>query len=323
MAGEMTSSPVDVGFFLDDNGPDEPQFVVTLPTGRHFAVPEAVYRRLARFVDDPLDTAAGVDARAILEHMQGLPSTPLLKKGYWFKVALVPAPLANAVAARLTLPFANNIWQPICLALAAIVGYMLLFGQTYATKSLGATGDIAISVGLALSAYGIHEFGHASALKKFGRSPGAIGFAVYLIWPAFYSDVSSAWRLPSRQRAIVDIAGVYFEMFTAPMYLAGLLLSHERVWLLAFYMTVASAITNANPVFRFDGYWLVRDLFDVTNVWQMPRRMAKRYNGSTRKLVAAQSLSVILCLVWIFYAVLIAQRLFALLSLAWHGIRTL
>jgi putative peptide zinc metalloprotease protein len=319
----MSLSPTHIGFALNDNGSDEPRFVVTLPPGRHFNVPESIFRRLERFADDPTDLQASEDARNILGHMQGLPVRPLLKKGYWFRVALVSPRIAKAISQHLTWPFANNIWQPACLILAAVVGYMLMFGQTLATRSLGGTADVLISIGLALSAYALHEFGHASALKRFGQSPGAIGFAVYLVWPAFYSDVSSAWRLPSRQRALVDVAGVYFEMFTAPLYLAALLLTHERIWLLAFYMTVASAITNANPVFRFDGYWLVRDLFDVTNVWQMPGRMAARYGSDLKRLIAAQALSGVLCLIWIFYAVLVIRRLVWLVAAVWHGMASL
>ncbi len=46
----------------------------------------------------------------------------------------------------------------------------------------------------------IHEFGHAGASVKYGASPAGIGFALYLIFPVFYSDVTVSWKLKSKQR---------------------------------------------------------------------------------------------------------------------------
>jgi hypothetical protein len=40
-----------------------------------------------------------------------------------------------------------------------------------------------------------HEIGHASACRFSGARPGEMGVGVYLIWPAFYCDVTDAYRL--------------------------------------------------------------------------------------------------------------------------------
>ena len=40
-----------------------------------------------------------------------------------------------------------------------------------------------------------HEFGHASACRYGGARPGVMGVGLYLVWPAFYCDVTDAYRL--------------------------------------------------------------------------------------------------------------------------------
>src|SRR4029077_112637 len=40
-----------------------------------------------------------------------------------------------------------------------------------------------------------HEFGHASALRYGGGRARSIGFGLYLIFPAFYTDTTDAYRL--------------------------------------------------------------------------------------------------------------------------------
>src|SRR5215207_5744812 len=55
-----------------------------------------------------------------------------------------------------------------------------------------------------------HEIGHASACRHSGARPGEMGVGVYLIWPAFYCDVTEAYRLDRRGRLRTDLGGVYF-----------------------------------------------------------------------------------------------------------------
>ena len=55
-----------------------------------------------------------------------------------------------------------------------------------------------------------HEIGHASACRYCGARPGEMGVGVYLIWPAFYCDVTEAYRLDRRGRLRTDLGGVYF-----------------------------------------------------------------------------------------------------------------
>src|SRR6185369_17477512 len=60
-----------------------------------------------------------------------------------------------------------------------------------------------------------HEFGHASALRYHRGRPGVMGVGIYLVWPAFYCDVTDAYRLHRKARLHTDLGGVYFNAIFA------------------------------------------------------------------------------------------------------------
>ncbi|MEY2453602.1 MAG: putative peptide zinc metalloprotease protein, partial [Acidimicrobiaceae bacterium] len=64
---------------------------------------------------------------------------------------------------------------------------------------------------VALSA-AFHEIGHAAACRYGGGHPGKMGCGIYLVWPAFYTDVTDTYRLGRRARLRTDLGGVYFNV---------------------------------------------------------------------------------------------------------------
>ena len=72
-----------------------------------------------------------------------------------------------------------------------------------------------------------HELGHASACRYGGARPGVMGVGVYLVWPAFYCDVTDAYRLNRAGRLRTDLGGVYFNAIFA-LLRRGRLLRHGR-----------------------------------------------------------------------------------------------
>jgi putative peptide zinc metalloprotease protein len=130
-----------------------------------------------------------------------------------------------------------------------------------------------------------HELGHATACTRFGCPHGDIGFGLYFIFPAFYSDVTKAWRLRARERAIVDLGGVYFQslvVIAAGVYglRTGNIVALRFLWVTLFMM-----LYNMNPVFKLDGYWLFSDLSGLTN-------LHKRMRESVMALLRGRSGSV-------------------------------
>jgi len=111
-----------------------------------------------------------------------------------------------------------------------------------------------------------HEIGHASACKYFGIKHGGIGFGLYLNFPVLYTDVTEIWKLKRQQRCIVNIAGVYFQMFwQSALLIIFFATENDIIRYMILTMTFGFLMT-LNPFFKFDGYWIVSDLLGVPNL---------------------------------------------------------
>jgi putative peptide zinc metalloprotease protein len=60
-----------------------------------------------------------------------------------------------------------------------------------------------------------HEFGHASALRYGGGKVRGMGAGLYLIYPAFFTDVTDSYRLGRWARVRTDLGGFYFYLIFA------------------------------------------------------------------------------------------------------------
>ncbi len=121
-------------------------------------------------------------------------------------------------------------------------------------------------VGLFLFSSMFHELGHAAACKFFGVDHGSIGFAIYLIFPVFYTDISNVWTLSRKKRTVINFAGVYFQLiFLIPLLVIYLFTDSE---LLKYCIVIINFnfIFTLNPFFKFDGYWVMSDLLGVPNL---------------------------------------------------------
>ncbi len=105
-----------------------------------------------------------------------------------------------------------------------------------------------------------HELGHASACRHFGCEHGKIGWGIYIFMPVLYTDVSAIWRLNRYQRALVDSAGMYFELIAAIGLIALLAATGNPLFVHIFLFLDLSIFTSLNPILRRDGYWLLADL---------------------------------------------------------------
>lgn len=131
----------------------------------------------------------------------------------------------------------------------------------------------------------LHEFGHAYACKHFGGKVPDMGAMFIVGTPAAYVDASAAWGFQSvYKRMMVNLAGVYVEMFCAAMALfvwvstaPGLLNSVAyQVVLMASVVTLAF---NANPLAKFDGYYVLSDLVGIPNLRQRAsEQLARIFN---------------------------------------------
>lgn len=131
----------------------------------------------------------------------------------------------------------------------------------------------AISFGIALVfAKLCHEFGHAYMAKRAGCRVQSMGVAFMVMFPMFYTDVSDAWRVNERRsRLLIGAGGILAELVLACIaLLAWSLLPDGPARTAAFMLASATWITtlviNLNPFMRFDGYFLLSDLWGVDNL---------------------------------------------------------
>ncbi len=128
----------------------------------------------------------------------------------------------------------------------------------------------------------LHELGHALACKHFGGEVRELGFMLLVFSPCLYCDVSDAWRLSSKWRRLaVSAAGMMVELVLAAV--ATIVWWHAQpgiVQLVAMNImivcTVNTLLVNGNPLLRYDGYYILSDVWEMPNLWQRSREVLRR-----------------------------------------------
>ena len=215
----------------------------------------------------------------MLAHLDRIAATPpRAPGGFWATRPLMPAGLVTRVAQRLAWLYT---WPAVAVA-AGIVAWALA-GAPPGWFSL-ATADTALAAGygLFLVSLVVHEFGHAAACRRFGLTPGAVGFTMYLVFPALYTDVTRAWALPRGQRVVVDLGGNYLQALVgaACLWLFGV--TGSPAFGAGASLVALGMLFSLNPVFKCDGYWAVADALGVTNLSRQPRVLVR---GFARRLL--------------------------------------
>jgi putative peptide zinc metalloprotease protein len=124
-----------------------------------------------------------------------------------------------------------------------------------------------------------HELGHAAACKALGGRSTEIGVILMaLILPVPYCDATSAWRFRETwKRVVVSAAGMLFEVFAAGI--AGVVwartapgeTAHALAYNAMLISGIATLVFNANPLLRYDGYYILADLAGTPNLSQRSR----------------------------------------------------
>ena len=183
---------------------------------------------------------------------------------------------------------------------------------------------------LIIASAAFHEIGHATACVYSGGRPGRMGAGIYLAWPAFYTDVTDAYRLPRSGRLRTDLGGIYFNaVFVLAMTGAFFGTRFEPLLLVAFLLQV-EIIQQLLPFLRLDGYYVLSDIAGVPDLFKripsvlksaIPGRAAdpqvKELKRWVRVMVVGWTLVVVpLLLVNLALAVVSAPRI---LATAWHA----
>lgn len=197
------------------------------------------------------------------------------KKGnsmLWIKIPLIDSCRLNNIFSILKYAFEKKVLfiNMLCLVVCAVASiYMILHMEN--EKPLNSILIMAIGYFSLV----IHEFGHASAAYKYKINVGKIGVGMYFLYPVMYIDMTSAWRLPSKQRVILDAGGMYFQALTIiPLTIIGFI-SQESLFFICSIYVLAMSVYNLLPFLKLDGYWLFCDYFELNNLSQNAFKIVK------------------------------------------------
>jgi putative peptide zinc metalloprotease protein len=193
------------------------------------------------------------------------------------RFTLVPDKAVNVLAAMLRPLF----WPPgIVPVLAGLVVLDICYvgvhgvGQGMRDTIYNPLTMLLLYVLLVLSV-GWHELGHATACKYSGARPGKIGFGVYIIWPAFFTDVTDVYSVGKAGTVRTDLGGVYFNaIFSLAVGGIYFLTGFEPILVLIMIQHLL-IIYNFMPMLRLDGYFVIADSTGVPDLFSRIKPVLK------------------------------------------------
>ncbi|HLK78688.1 MAG TPA: hypothetical protein VKU77_34185 [Streptosporangiaceae bacterium] len=123
-------------------------------------------------------------------------------------------------------------------------------------------------LGLSVASMLFHECGHAAACRYGGARPGVIGMGIYLIWPAFFTNVTDAYRLGRAGRIRTDLGGVYFNAIFVVLLAAAYLVTGYVPLAGAIMLIHLEIVQQLLPSLRLDGYFILADLVGVPDLFR-------------------------------------------------------
>lgn len=114
-----------------------------------------------------------------------------------------------------------------------------------------------------------HEFGHATALRYGGGRARGIGVGIYIMDPAFYTDVTDSYRLSRGGRVRTGLGGIYFDFILSTLLIGAYLQTGYEVLLLLVVLNNLNTAYQFFPLVRLDGYWILADLTGIPDFYSM------------------------------------------------------
>ncbi|CAN7501541.1 hypothetical protein [Arthrobacter sp. LjRoot14] len=175
---------------------------------------------------------------------------------------------------KLTAPFAV-LFNPL-IVVAVCAAFLASCWWVLMVKGLGsATHDafanpamVLLVLAVTVLSAGFHEFGHAAAARRGGATPGAMGAGLYLIWPAFFTDVTDSYRLGRGGRIRTDLGGLYFNAIVAVAIMGIWWATGFDALLLVVVTQILQMVRQLLPLVRFDGYHILADATGVPDLFQ-------------------------------------------------------
>jgi putative peptide zinc metalloprotease protein len=190
--------------------------------------------------------------------------------GLRMRIGVVPPRVVGALA-----DVARHLFLPPVMIV--VVAALLAFDAWLLTSHGIAAGlthviehpSVALALfGLTFASLAFHELGHAAACRYEGGRPGAIGVGIFVVWPAFYTDVTDSYRFGRAGRLRTDLGGMYFNAVFSVGLAAAYLGTGFEPLLVALVAQHVLIVDQFLPWMRLDGYYVVADLIGVADLFQ-------------------------------------------------------
>ena len=256
-----------VASLLDGSrGPDVIAAKASAELGRTLTAEQVGYLIAAKLA--PLGIVASPDAAGGPGAPAALPTArPLL--ALRARATLLPATAADVAGAFLRPLFSWPVIVAVIAGTAALDYWILSVRGLVAAlqQLLNDPVDLLLVVGLSVASALFHECGHAAGCRRGGARPGRIGVGIYLVWPAFFTNVTDSYRLSRAGRLRTDLGGVYFNLIFI-LGLAGVYAAtSSKILLLVIAATHLEMLEQLLPFVRFDGYFILSDLVGVPDLF--------------------------------------------------------
>src|SRR3954471_5356628 len=277
------------------------------------ALAEALSERLGRRVEPAQIAALGgklADQGMLAGSEDNAPPrmNPLLALRW--KVLVTDPKVTRRPTGPCLLLFRPWLVAAVLAGFAAVLWFVLIHkGVASATaQAFGRPELMLLVLALAVGSAGFHEIGHAAACRYGGGRPGGMGAGIYLVWPAFYTDVTDAYRLPRPARLRTDLGGIYFNAVIAVITLVVWFIVRADALLLLVVLQLLEMVKNLSPAIRSDGYHVLSDATGVPDLYAhigptlrrlLPwkRRQPSALTGRARVFVTAWVLVIVPILV--------------------------
>ncbi|MCO8123037.1 hypothetical protein NHH03_14910 [Stieleria sp. TO1_6] len=128
----------------------------------------------------------------------------------------------------------------------------------------------------------IHELAHVVACRMVGAECREIGIMLLLGTPCLYCDVSDLWTVPqTSKRVFVSAAGMIAELGLASIATVVWAVTHpstlhDLALVVMVVCSVSTVLVNANPLLRYDGYFMLADWLRVPNLAEQSSQALRR-----------------------------------------------
>jgi putative peptide zinc metalloprotease protein len=188
-----------------------------------------------------------------------------------------PDPVLS-VLQRLLAGVPGGLWAMLGLLPVAVAAFNVPLHWPELTRNFGdqlIAADNLLLLGLAFILMKVcHELAHGLALKRRGAEVHEMGVMFLLFYPVPYVDASGASAFVRKwDRVWVGAAGMAMEIVLASLAMLAWMvvepgLLRSLLYNIVVVGTVSTVVFNANPLLRFDGYYMLMDAIEVPNLGQ-------------------------------------------------------